>query len=251
MAASTYCDRSRRAIVNGLMMRILRFIKYGLVIVGMNMPLSEPGLAEPLDGAAAASPLAGGSPGAASAPSASSTQASSSSDVTELEHLIAQHRVAELRTSYNGSYGASLLFDAQQLTYYVVLFEQKLFWRVIPTKDEAYAESVFAAFEQDSKQLAEVEIERMRLEAQEAHMQQRLAVSQRRVQQLQADLAIARAQQAAVSQRQLRDAEQAKALAVEQHAVQIKLDQARHHIDALEQQNTAGLPDAESTQAPR
>ncbi|EEH27556.1 conserved hypothetical protein [Burkholderia pseudomallei Pakistan 9] len=44
-----------------------------------------------------------------------------------------------MRTTYNGSYGASLLLNIQEGTYFVALFQQKAFWRVIRTASEARA----------------------------------------------------------------------------------------------------------------
>ena len=46
------------------------------------------------------------------------------STVAELQSLIQNRQVSELRTTYNGTYGASLLFKPDDLTYYVALFQQ-------------------------------------------------------------------------------------------------------------------------------
>ena len=53
--------------------------------------------------------------------------------VAELQRLMGNHELTELRTTYNGNYGASLLFHADSLNYYVALFHEKEFWRVIRT----------------------------------------------------------------------------------------------------------------------
>src|SRR2546427_188749 len=53
--------------------------------------------------------------------------------VDELKQLMDSRQLTELRTTYNGNYGASLLFNANTLTYYVALFQEKNFWRVIKT----------------------------------------------------------------------------------------------------------------------
>ncbi|MBN3857489.1 DUF2968 domain-containing protein, partial [Paraburkholderia sp. Ac-20340] len=42
-------------------------------------------------------------------------------DVAELQQMIRGSELNELRTTYNGTYGASLLFYGKEMTYYVAL----------------------------------------------------------------------------------------------------------------------------------
>ena len=79
--------------------------------------------------------------------------------VDELKQLMDAQQLTELRTTYNGNYGASLLFNANTLTYYVALFQEKNFWRVIKTDAVDNAERVYRTFAQQSEQLAQVYIE--------------------------------------------------------------------------------------------
>jgi Protein of unknown function (DUF2968) len=53
------------------------------------------------------------------------------SDVAELESLDAAGKITELRKAFNGNYGASLSYYGEQMTYYVALFQQNRFWRVL------------------------------------------------------------------------------------------------------------------------
>ncbi len=76
--------------------------------------------------------------------------------VDELKQLMDARQLTELRTTYNGNYGASLLFNANTLTYYVALFQEKNFWRVIKTDAVDNAERVYRTFAQQSEQLAQV-----------------------------------------------------------------------------------------------
>ena len=66
--------------------------------------------------------------------------------VDELKQLMDSRQLTELRTTYNGNYGASLLFNANTLTYYVALFQEKNFWRVIKTDAVDNAERVYRTF---------------------------------------------------------------------------------------------------------
>src|SRR5690606_5585556 len=92
-------------------------------------------------------------------------QPTPSSTTTELQQLIQSKGVSELRTSYNGNYGASLLFKRDTLTYYVALFQRQNFWRVVKTQDHAQAERLYKEFVTETNKLAEVDLKRIRLEA--------------------------------------------------------------------------------------
>jgi hypothetical protein len=58
--------------------------------------------------------------------------------------MIRDGKVRELRTTYNGSYGASMLFYPDEMTFYIALFQQKKFWRVVKTQVDSRAETIYA-----------------------------------------------------------------------------------------------------------
>jgi hypothetical protein len=93
---------------------------------------------------------------------------SAAGNVAELQQMIRGSDLSELRTTYNGSYGASLLFYGKEMTYYVALFQQKNFWRVIKTQDATRADMIYKDFVRQTLQLSDVEIRRTQLEAQSA-----------------------------------------------------------------------------------
>jgi hypothetical protein len=157
-------------------------------------------LRDAASGAASASavslaPGASGSSGSL-AQSASSPESPMSGDaqgnVAELMQMIQDTKLSELRTTYNGSYGASLFFYPREMTYYVALFQDKHFWRVIKSADAGRAEAIYAGFVQQTAQLAEVEIHRTQLQAQKAYIEDTIALSEDRAKRLQADLEVAR-----------------------------------------------------------
>ena len=168
--------------------------------------------------------------------------ADSGGTVAELQKLIQTNAVTELRTSYNGSYGASLLFNGNEMTYYVTLFQQKNFWRVIKTTNDVRAEGIYADFVKRTAQLSDIEIRRTKLEAQKAYTAKLIAISERRAAFLQADLDNQRTQQAEVVARQQDTAQQAAQLETQRKAEQSKLDELRRQIDQLRQQTESGLP---------
>jgi len=196
------------------------------------------GEAEPAQAAQAAA----GAPGAGAAPvsQAQPAQPPAASTVQELQQLMKANALLELRTSYNGSFGTSLLFHPREMTYYATMFQQKDFWRVVKTQDETQAEAVFTGFARESLALADVEIRRIKLAAQKEYTERMIASSEGRLNQLQADLALQRESQAQVANKQKIAREQATALDSERRAAQNRLDGMRRQIRALEVQSAQG-----------
>lgn len=163
-------------------------------------------------------------------------------NVAELIQIIHDAKLSELRTTYNGSYGASLFFYPQQMTYYIALFQDKHFWRVIRSEDAGRAESVYAGFVQQTAKLADVEIRRTQLQAQKAYIEDIIALSEDRAKRLQADLDVARTQQAKVNDYQRQMQGEAAALHVEKEKAQAQLRQVQGEVIQLQRQTESGLP---------
>jgi len=223
---------------------------------------SQTALAQTADDAAAAAPppapapISEASPGSqsgaaqqapaaqASAADASASTEESIGDVADLQRLIKGSELTEFRTSYNGSFGASLLFDSKEQTYYVALFQQKSFWRVVKTQSAARADAVFTDFVKQTVQLSQIEIRRAEIEAQKGYTEQMIALAQARAARLQADLNVARAQKDLVAARLKASAQQAAQLEAEREAAQQQLQELRRRVAELQQENDAGLPKA-------
>jgi Protein of unknown function (DUF2968) len=167
---------------------------------------------------------------------------SAAGNVAELQQMIRGSDLSELRTTYNGSYGASLLFYGKEMTFYVALFQQKNFWRVIKTQDATRAELIYKDFVRQTVQLSDVEIRRTQLEAQKAFTQRMIALSQDRASRLQADLDIARQQQSIVESQQQQNRAETTALAQQKSAAQDQLRAAQRQVRELQRQLESGLP---------
>ncbi|MEQ5838158.1 DUF2968 domain-containing protein [Paraburkholderia acidicola] len=169
-------------------------------------------------------------------------QESAAGNVAELQQMIRGSDLSELRTTYNGTYGASLLFYGKEMTYYVALFQQKNFWRVIKTSDETRAEMIYKDFSRQTLQLSDVEIRRTRLEAQKSFTERMIALSQDRASRLQSDLNVARQQQSIVSDQQRANQAQAIALSQQRASAQEQLRAAQRQVRELQRQLENGLP---------
>jgi hypothetical protein len=198
--------------------------------------------------AAAAAPAGQGAvgvaAGVASGVASSPVDFGTQGDVAELTRLIQGASLNELRTTYNGGYGAALFFYPRELTYYVALFQDKHFWRVIKLQDEARAEEIYTSFARQTQQLADVDIRRTKLQAQKAYLERLIGLSEDRAKRLQADLSVARDQQAKVSEYQRQAHDDALALRGEKDKARSQLRQLQQQIQQLQQQTEAGLPAA-------
>jgi hypothetical protein len=169
-------------------------------------------------------------------------QQPASGDIAELQQMIRDGKVRELRTTYNGSYGASLLYYPDEMLYYVAMFQQKKFWRVIKTQNDVRAETVYADFAKSTIQLSDTELRRIRLEAEKAYADRLIATQQNRANRLQADLDVARAQQSQVADRQQQQQEAIRALRNEQAAAQAQLRALQARVQDLQKQQEGDLP---------
>ena len=161
--------------------------------------------------------------------------------ITELQQMIRDGKVVEMRTTYNGSYGASMLFYPDQMTYYVALFQQKKFWRVIKTQTDTRAEAVYADFAKNTALLADSEIRREKLQAENAFADRLIALQQNRANRLQADVDVARAQQSQVVDRQAQQRDAIVALRAQQDAAQAELRALQTKVQDLQRQADGDL----------
>jgi hypothetical protein len=163
-------------------------------------------------------------------------------NVAQLMQLLRAGQLNEFRTTYNGTYGASLFFHAQEMTYFIALFQDKHFWRVIRSQDRSRAEAIYGAFSKQTEQLSEIEVRRTELLAQNAFLDRIIALQNDRAKRLQADLDIAHAQQEQVSEQQRQVRGEAAALQAEKDQAQAKLNELQREVQRLQKQNDIDLP---------
>jgi Protein of unknown function (DUF2968) len=164
----------------------------------------------------------------------------------ELRRLTDEHALSELRRTVNGSYTASLMFDADKLIYYVVLSHNAEYWRVIRTDVVAEAERVYRTFTEQTERLAQVDIDTIRLEAGRKYGEHLLTINQARLAKLREDAAHRdqQAQQVATMQQQAR--QQATTLTGELRSTRGELEQIQQNIRSLEARQADPLLDLPS-----
>jgi Protein of unknown function (DUF2968) len=162
-------------------------------------------------------------------------------NVAELKQMIETGLLTEMRVTFNGSYGASMYFYPQDMVYYVALFQNKNFWRVVKTQDNPHAETVYAQFARKSYTLADGELLQAQLQAQKLLLDRVIAVSNDRARRLTADLVVAQAQESQVSQRQQQMQAESAARQNEKMIAERKLRLLQDRVRQLQSQNEAGL----------
>ena len=160
----------------------------------------------------------------------------SSGTVAYLRQLIDSHQLTQLRTTFNGHYGATLFFQPDKLSYYVALFHDDAYWRVIQTDSERSAESIYSAFAQQSEKLAEVDIDALRLKAGNAYAEQMVAMNERRLKDLQRDADRQQQEAREVAAQQQRAQAQAVALSNDLRNTSSQLEAVKARIRELEAQ---------------
>jgi hypothetical protein len=204
---------------------------------------------DPKDQSQPVTPPASAQTAQTDAPDPAANQPASTSTVTELQQLIQNRQVAELRTTYNGTYGASLLFKADDLTYYVALFQQKNFWQIYKTTNSQSAESTYRAFAAKSASLAAVDIRRIQLQAEYARTEKMLSTRTAQLNTLQADAAVRQQQDQQVAARQQQLQEETQALASQQADARKQLRDLQRQINNLQSQQDQ--PPTISANAPK
>lgn len=197
-------------------------------------PIAAPASAQPAGSAQA--PQASTTSPSSPLPSAGDAGTPPSAAVASLQQLIDSHRLTELRTTYNATYGASLLFNSDTLGYYVALFHGKQFWRVIQTDSYENAEGLYRNFAEQTQKLAQVDIDTIRLQAGNAYAEHMIEVNRTHLQNLQQDASYQQqqAQQVAAAQQQAQ--QQAVTLSADLHSSSSQLDAMKQRINELEQQ---------------
>lgn len=165
-------------------------------------------------------------------------QPAANSTISELQQLMQSQSISEMRTTYNGNYGASLLFKPESRTYYVALFQQKNFWRVVKTQSDGQAEQIYKSFVGQTEKLAEVDIRRIKLEAEKSYTEQLIAAQETRLNALQNDLVVQQQQEQNVSVQQDQARQQAQLLSNKQQAARSELRGLQNRIRTLEAQQT-------------
>ncbi|MGO4326796.1 DUF2968 domain-containing protein [Cupriavidus sp. 2TAF22] len=220
-------------------------------LIGLALSMSAAGVlaaVEPVTASAA-------SLGAGAAP-ADNLQASSASLglVSELQQRLRDRTVRELRTSYNGDYGTTLMLADDQVVCYVALFYQKNLWRVFRFESIGAAEQAYRQVTRQSAAWASDDIRRQVLASQKRAYDRALQDTEARANALNEDLRVMQAQRQRIAEEQQANRAEVQSAEVESRASRVRLDQLQQQIRRMESSLVdSGLasPPAHGSRQPR
>ena len=162
--------------------------------------------------------------------------AASGSTVAELQQLLAQKRLTELRTTYNGDYGTSLLLVNEDTTAYVALSYRKELWRVSKFASVAPAEGAYETLARQTRTWAEDDLRRAVTAGQKAQLEREAQAAEQRAASLGQEVRIMQAQRQKMLEEQQSMRQQTQALDIERRAYKAQIDSLQQQIRLLEKQ---------------
>ncbi|QVN21302.1 DUF2968 domain-containing protein [Burkholderia pyrrocinia] len=123
-------------------------------------------------------------------------------EIATIEALSAQQALISFRTLQAFSYSANLLFHHTALSYYITLSQDGRLWRALHADDFESAEAAFRSFEEQAVRLADAELRRAYLEAQNRQFAAAIEASEALAERLRNDLESHAAQTQLVTTRQ-------------------------------------------------
>ncbi|MDF3836499.1 DUF2968 domain-containing protein [Cupriavidus basilensis] len=207
-------------------------------LTGLTLSLSAAGAfaaAEPVPPSAALAPLTavGGNPRASAA---------SLGLVSELQQRLRDRSVRELRTSYNGDYGTTLMLADDQVVCYVALFYQKNLWRVFRFESIGAAEQAYRQVTQQSAAWASDDIRRQVLASQKRAFDKALQETEARANALNEDVRVMQAQRQRIAEEQKASRIEVQSAEIESRASRLRLEQLQEQIRRMESSlSDAGL----------
>ncbi|MHA6825067.1 DUF2968 domain-containing protein [Ralstonia pseudosolanacearum] len=165
-----------------------------------------------------------------------SAPAASTGSVAELRQRLAQKRLTELRTTYNGDYGTSLLLVNEDTTAYVALSYRRELWRVYKFGAAAPAEAAYDMLARQTRAWAEDDVRHAVAAGQKAQLEREAQAAEQRAAALSQEVRAMQAQRQQMLEEQQAARRQTQALDAERHAYKAQIDSLQQQIRLLEKQ---------------
>jgi hypothetical protein len=162
--------------------------------------------------------------------------------IAEVEWLLQQSALATFRTFSSFAFTAALLFHARELSYYAVLYHEDAVWRVLKANDIDAAEPAFHHFVDQAMRLAEADIRRVYLEAQNQQFTRLIAESEAQIERVRIDLqrGVSQDQEVALKQQEVR--KQLAQLEARRVAAQVQLTKLQRQLHQLDTASNEAIP---------
>jgi hypothetical protein len=172
-------------------------------------------------------------------------QALQAGQIAEVEWLVQHGSLATFRTFQSFAYAASLMFYPRELTYYAVLYHENAVWRVLKAGDIDAAEPAFRHFVEQAMRLADAEMRRAHLEAQNEQLARLIEESEAQVERVRADMQRGGTHDQEVAMKQQEVRKELAQLEGRRVAAQVqvnKLQRQLHQLNATVNENVPHLP---------
>ncbi|KIG10296.1 DUF2968 domain-containing protein [Caballeronia concitans] len=178
----------------------------------------------------------------AGAPTQASTQSLQAAQIAEVEWLMQQSALETFRTFRSFAFSVSLLFYPRELTYYAVLHHEDAVWRVLKAGDVSAADPAFRHFVEQAIRLAEADMRRLHLEAQNEQFTRLIAESEAQVERARVDLQRGSAQDHEVAIRQQETRKELAQLEARRVAAQVELNKLQRQMHQLSATSNESVP---------
>ena len=175
----------------------------------------------------------------------SGTQGLHAGQIAELEWLVQHGALSTFRTFQSFGYSASLLFHPRELVYYAVLYHEDAVWRVLRAGDIDAAEPAFRHFVDHAMRLADADMRRAHLEAQNEQFARLIAESEAQVERVRVELQRSGAQDQEVALKQQEVRRELAQLEGRRVAAQVQLNKLQrqlHQLNTTVNDNVPHLP---------
>ena len=175
-------------------------------------------------------------------PSSASGRAVQVADAADVERMIESSQLVTFHVFRTFDYAVNLLFWPKELKFYVALFQQDRLWRALTTSDLNTAKQVFHHMQDQAARLADGELKRVQIEAQNEVLKRSIAESEGQAERLRQGLSRTAVQDQAVSSRQHQLRKEITQLEAQRTAMQAQLNKTQRQVHQLNVQSNEALP---------
>ncbi|THJ46795.1 DUF2968 domain-containing protein [Burkholderia sp. LS-044] len=163
-------------------------------------------------------------------------------EIAEVEAMMTRNALTSLRTLQTFSYVVALLLYRTEPSYYITLSQDGRLWRALHAAEFESAEVAFRHFEEQAVRLADIELRRTQLEAQNEHLVAMIEESEAQVERLRTDLDNHLEQTHLVSNRQQQVRKEVAQLEAQRLASQAQLNKTVRLIQQLRTTSNERIP---------
>jgi hypothetical protein len=163
-------------------------------------------------------------------------------DVADVERMIESEQLVTFHVFRTFDYSVNLLFWPKELKFYVALFQDNRLWRALTTSDLNTSKQVFHHMQDQAARLADGELKRVQLEAQNETLKRAIAESEGQAERLRRGLQRTAVQDQAVNGKQHQLRKELTQLEAQRTAMQAQLNKTHRQVHQLNVQSNEALP---------